>query len=162
MKLTRLSQLYVIVTVFLVFLFPLKKLSGTKYQKYFSDRDELFARIETRRPRGKHVQREESDSRGWWFRTELDRSITGSKLRLSPLSEGYKECCTGEETRIVEVVLAITAVEMSSCASAFASNLSLLHPRNFRSIYTILSLPYENSYLSEHDLILLLIYSTFQ
>jgi len=139
-----------------MFLFPLEKLSGAKYRICSPDRDEPFARIETRRPRGKHVQCEESDSRGWWFRTELDRSITGSKLRLSPLSEGYKECCTGEGTRmVVEVVLAITAVEMSSCASVFASNLSLLHPRNFKSTYTISSLPYENSHLSEHDLILL-------
>lgn len=151
MKSTRLSQLYVIVIVFpYVFCFLSKNDQVRNIENVFRIATRC-ARIET--PRGKHVQCEESDSRGWWFRTELDRSITGSKLRLSPLSEGYKECCTGEGTRmVVEVVLAITAVEMSSCAFA---NLSLLHLRNFKSTY-ISSLPRENYHLSEHDLMLLI------
>lgn len=43
-----------------------------------------------KRPRGKYVRREESDSKGWWFHTELDQSLAGSKLRLPPLRDGYK------------------------------------------------------------------------
>lgn len=43
-----------------------------------------------KRPRGKHVRREEGDSKGWWFHTELDQSLAGSKLRLPPLRDGYK------------------------------------------------------------------------
>lgn len=46
----------------------------------------------TKLARGKHVRREEIDSRGWWFHIELSQSLAGSKLRLSPLSEGYKSC----------------------------------------------------------------------
>lgn len=93
------SRLY-----FLLFFFSFSRIilrrEISKRQKCFPDRA-LLLRSNRVFHAEKHVRREESDSRGWWFRTELGRIVAGSKLRLSPLSEGYKDPCVapGKELR---------------------------------------------------------------
>lgn len=80
------------------------------------------------------VRRGESGSKGWWFRTELGRSlVTGSKLRLPPLNEGHED---GEEIQVVEVVVAAATATMTMTIEVSSASAELV-PRNFGSFHQL-------------------------
>lgn len=149
MKLTRLSQLYAIAIYYFPLFFFLLNNSQTrnieKTKMFSGSRRALLLRSKRDVHAEKHVRREESDSRGWWFYTELDRIVAGSKLRLFPLSEGYKDCVVPGK-KLIQWRWRQT--QRWKCHRA-RPHLHRTYPscirETFRSVYTISSLPYESS-----------------